>query len=49
MTRQAQVDGAWSLEVSPISNVMIRPWVEGYKRHPILNASFVYMDVQPHH
>src|SRR6185437_8595698 len=49
MTRQAEVDGAWSLEVSPISNVMIRPWVLGYKRHPILNASFVYMDVLPNH
>lgn len=49
MTRQAEVDGAWSLEVSPISNVMVRPWVLGYKRHPILNASFVYMDVLPKH
>ncbi|HEX8739799.1 MAG TPA: ABC transporter substrate-binding protein [Casimicrobiaceae bacterium] len=49
MTRQAQVDGAWSLEVSPISNEMIRPWVLGYKRHPILNATFVYMDLLPHH
>jgi ABC-type transport system substrate-binding protein len=49
MTRQAEVDGAWSLDVSPISNVVIRPWVLGYKRHPILNAWFVYMDVLPHH
>lgn len=48
MTRLAQVDGAWSLQTSPISNVLIRPWVEGYKRHPILNASFVYMDLKPH-
>jgi hypothetical protein len=25
---------------------MIWPWVKGYKKHPILNAEFVYMDVE---
>ncbi|MGH8802938.1 MAG: ABC transporter substrate-binding protein, partial [Casimicrobiaceae bacterium] len=49
MTRQAQVDGAWSLQTSPIVNELIRPGVVGYKRHPILNAAFVYMDLLPHH
>jgi ABC-type transport system substrate-binding protein len=45
MTRQMEVDGAWSLHASPIRNQMIRPWVKGYKKHPILNAEFIYMDV----
>ncbi|HET9751273.1 MAG TPA: ABC transporter substrate-binding protein [Casimicrobiaceae bacterium] len=47
MTRQEQVDGAWSLHSSPIRNQLIRPWVKGYKKHPILNAEWVYMDLEP--
>ena len=47
MTRQMEVDGAWSLQTSPIRNELIRPWVKGYKKHPILNADWVYMDVEP--
>jgi ABC-type oligopeptide transport system substrate-binding subunit len=47
MTRQVQVDGAWSLHASPVRNELIRPWAKGYKKHPILNAEFVYMDVEP--
>ena len=45
MSRQMEVDGAWSLHVSRERNQMIRPWVKGYKKHPILNAEFVYMDL----
>jgi ABC-type transport system substrate-binding protein len=45
MTRQMEVDGAWSLHVSRERNQMIRPWVKGYKKHPILNAEFIYMDL----
>ena len=45
MSRQMEVDGAWSLHASPMRNQMIRPWVKGYKKHPILNAEFIYMDV----
>ena len=45
MTRQIEVDGAWNLHSSPIRNQLIRPWVKGYKKHPILQAEFVYMDV----
>jgi ABC-type transport system substrate-binding protein len=45
MTRQMEVDGAWSLQSSPIRNQLIRPWVKGYKKHPILQAEFVYLDI----
>ena len=45
MSRQMEVDGAWSLQSSPIRNQLIRPWVKGYKKHPILQAEFVYMDI----
>ncbi len=47
MTRQMEVDAAWSLDVSRLRNELIRPWVIGYKKHPILQAEFVYIDVEP--
>jgi ABC-type transport system substrate-binding protein len=47
MTRQMEVDGAWSLHVSPERNQLIRPWVLGFKKHPILQAEWQYMDLEP--
>ena len=29
-------------------NQLIRPWVKGFKKHPILQADFMYLDVEPH-
>ena len=48
MTRQMEVDGAWSLQVSRVRNQLIRPWVQGFKKHPILQADFMYLDIEPH-
>lgn len=47
MSRQMEVDGAWSLHVSRERNQLLRPWVKGYKKHPILHAEFQYMDLAP--
>ena len=47
MTRQMEVDGAWSMHVSRERNQMIRPWVKGYKKHPILHGEWLYMDLDP--
>ncbi|CAG1001506.1 Heme-binding protein A [Burkholderiales bacterium] len=47
MTRQMEVDGAWSMHVSRERNQMIRPWVMGYKKHPILHGEWLYMDLGP--
>ena len=47
MTRQMEVDGAWSLHVSRERNQLLWPWVLGYKKHPVLQAEFVYMDIAP--
>lgn len=47
MTRQMEVDGAWSLQTSRERNQLIWPWVKGYKKHPILHAEWVYMDLEP--
>ncbi|HEV7558009.1 MAG TPA: ABC transporter substrate-binding protein, partial [Kofleriaceae bacterium] len=48
MTRQMEVDAAWSLHVSRVRNEVIRPWILGFKKHPILQADWQYLDVTPH-
>jgi ABC-type transport system substrate-binding protein len=48
MTRQMEVDAAWSLHVSRMRNELIQPWIKGYKKHPILQADYMYLDVLPH-
>ena len=45
MTRQMEVDGAWALQTSPERNELIRPWVLGYKKHPILFTNFKWLDI----
>jgi ABC-type transport system substrate-binding protein len=47
MSRQMQVDGAWSLNDSRMRNQLIRPWVKGFKKHPILHAEWQYLDLEP--
>ena len=47
MSRQMEVDGAWSLHLSRERRWLIRPWVRGFKRHPILHANWQYLDIQP--
>ncbi len=47
MSRQMEVDGAWVVGVSPLRNQLIRPWVKGYKSHPILHAVWQYIDIGP--
>ena len=47
MTRQMEVDGAWRIGVSRLRNQLIRPWVQGYKRHPIIHAEWAYLDIDP--
>jgi len=45
MTRQVEVDGAWVYGVSRERNQILWPWVLGYKKHPIMNADFIYLDL----
>jgi ABC-type transport system substrate-binding protein len=45
MSRQMEVDGAWLLGVSPLRKQLVRPWVEGYKWHPVLRANWAYIDL----
>ena len=46
MTRQLEVDTAQSLHVARVRNELLRPWVKGYKKHPILQAEWQYIDVE---
>jgi len=48
MSRQMQVDGAWQVSGSRARNELVRPWVQGYKKHPILQAEWTYIDIAPH-
>ena len=48
MSRQMQVDGAWQVSGSRLRNELVRPWVQGYKKHPILQAEWTYLDLMPH-
>jgi ABC-type transport system substrate-binding protein len=48
MTRQHEADTAWSLHSSRLRNWLVRPWVKGFKKHPILLADWKYLDVEKH-
>jgi ABC-type transport system substrate-binding protein len=48
MNRQVEADSVWLLGVSRVSNTMLRPWIKGFKRHPILASIWQYLDVEKH-
>ncbi|OIQ89665.1 periplasmic oligopeptide-binding protein precursor [mine drainage metagenome] len=48
MNRQEEADTPWALGISPVSNWLVRPWVEGFKRHPIMESDWQYLDVVKH-
>ncbi len=45
MSRQIEADTAWSIHVSRVRNWLVRPWVQGFKKHPILQSDWQYIDV----
>lgn len=47
MTRQVDVDGPWKFGVSRYRNVLIYPWVKGYKYNPVQWAVWAYLDIDP--
>jgi ABC-type transport system substrate-binding protein len=46
MNRQIEADTVWVLHFSLVSNWLVRPWVKGFKRHPILQSDWKYLDVE---
>jgi oligopeptide transport system substrate-binding protein len=47
MTRQMEVDTAWLLTDSRYRNVLLQPYVVGYKKHPVFSHEWLYMDMDP--
>jgi len=48
MNRQMEADTPWVLNLSRVRNWVVRPWVKGFKKHPILNADWQYLDIEKH-
>jgi ABC-type transport system substrate-binding protein len=48
LNRQQEADTPWVLQSSRIRNWLVRPWVKGFKRHPILQSDWQYLDVEKH-
>lgn len=48
MNRQVEADTPWLVNTTRIRNWVSQPWVMGFKKHPILNAEWQYLDVLPH-
>jgi oligopeptide transport system substrate-binding protein len=47
MTRLMEVDTVWILTDSRYRNVLLQPHVVGYRKHPVLNAEWLYFDLEP--
>jgi ABC-type transport system substrate-binding protein len=45
MNRLTLVYAPWRLGMHRIFTHFVRPWVKGYKRHPILATNFKYLDI----
>ncbi|MQQ99913.1 heme-binding protein [Glaciimonas sp. GS1] len=48
MNRQMEADTAVLTQVSRTRSWLIRPWVKGFKQHPILHQNWQYLDVEKH-
>ncbi|CAN5408103.1 ABC transporter substrate-binding protein [soil metagenome] len=46
MNRQMEADTAWALHTSRVRNWLVRPWVKGFKKHPIMSADWQYLDLE---
>ena len=46
MTRVMEMDTVWMLGDSRYRNVLLQPRVVGYKKHPVLNTEWLYIDLE---
>jgi oligopeptide transport system substrate-binding protein len=47
MTRLIEVHTVWLLIDSRYRNVLLQPYVVGYRKHPVLHAEWLYIDLEP--
>ncbi|HKW80446.1 MAG TPA: ABC transporter substrate-binding protein [Casimicrobiaceae bacterium] len=45
MVRQMAVDSTWVMGATRYKNTLFYPWLQGYKKHPILHAPWPFMDI----
>jgi ABC-type transport system substrate-binding protein len=45
MARQMEVDSTWVMGATRYKNTLFHPWLQGYKKHPILHAPWPFMDI----
>jgi ABC-type oligopeptide transport system substrate-binding subunit len=46
MTRIMETDTVWLLTDSRFRNVLLQPRVKGFKKHPVLHAEWLYIDLE---
>ena len=47
MTRLMEIDGVWLLADSRYRNVLLQPYIVGFRQHPVLHQSWLYIDMEP--
>ena len=47
MHKQFEADTPWLLSTTRKRNQLIYPWVKGFKKHAILHADWVFVDLEP--
>jgi oligopeptide transport system substrate-binding protein len=35
------------LHATRLRTQLIQPWIQGYRKHPILHAEWLYLDIDP--
>ena len=48
MLRLMEADTAEITELWMIRNWLVHPWIKGFKKHPVLHADWMYLDVDKH-
>jgi ABC-type transport system substrate-binding protein len=48
MYRQLEIDGVEALETNRIRSWLLQPWVQGFKKHPVVNGDWMYLDIEKH-
>jgi oligopeptide transport system substrate-binding protein len=49
MTKLVLVYAPWKLGTHRVANVLVQPWVVGFKPHPLIIAPWMYLDVGERH
>jgi ABC-type transport system substrate-binding protein len=47
MTRLMEVHTVWIMGDSRIRNMLLQPYVVGYRKHPVFHAEWLYIDLEP--